>query len=413
MTVNINFRTLEPFLEEELVNKGKKFLEIIENDPQLGFTELIDTDKYVTATIDLINKLNSKIQTLLVLGIGGSALGTSMVLDAIPDKVNKKVIVIDNVDSTTIKEITKNLDIESTMINVVSKSGGTVEPISLFKYFFNIFEKKLGTKKAVEHCVLTTDSTNGVLRKLADKLNFKTLPIPSNVGGRFSILTPVGLFPLAFAGIDIVKLIKGGKKQKENGQLKAIKCAVLDYQMYKQNKNIKILFPYSDRLVTFGQWYLQLFGESLGKKHNTKGEIVNTGQTAVVAKGVTDQHSQLQLYMEGPLDKFIAFFKINNNSQLTIPETFHEFEGFTLTTGKTFEQLLNAEMKGTMDALENAQVPIFEYSLDNIDEETIGELIYLFELQTAITGYLLDINPFDQPGVEAGKIIAKKILNGN
>lgn len=413
MTVNINFRKMESFLTEELINIGTSFAEEVENNPKLGFTKLTDTEKYINECQNVIKTIDKKMDTLLVLGIGGSALGTSMVLDALPDNINKKVIVIDNVDSHSIDKITKTLNPSTTIINIVSKSGGTVEPISQFKYFFNIFEKQLGTEKAIEHCILTTDSKDGVLRKLADKLHFKTLPIPSNVGGRFSILTPAGLFPLAFAGIDISKIIKGAKNQKDYGQLKAVKSAVIDYHMYKQNKNIKILFPYSDRLVTFGQWYLQLFGESLGKRYNNNGEIVNTGQTAVVAKGVTDQHSQLQLYMEGPSDKFIAFFKVTKNKKITIPDTFGDYEGFTLTSGKTFEQLLNAEMEGTMTALEESGMPIFEYSLENVDEETIGELIYLFELQTAITGSLLGINAFDQPGVEAGKIIAKKILSGN
>lgn len=411
MNVSIDFCQLEKFFTEELIIKGNSYIKKIEENKQLGFTDLPENEEYAEICLNLVNSLDKEIDTLLVLGIGGSALGTSMVLDAIPEKVSKKIIVLDNVDPNTIEKVSKSIQPEKTIINVVSKSGGTVEPISQFKYFFKQFEEELGKEKAINHCVLTTDKEKGVLRKLANNLNFKTLPIPENVGGRFSILTPVSLFPLAFAGIDIKKLLKGAKTTKDNGSVLAIKSAILDFKMYLDKKNIKILFPYSDRLFTFGQWYLQLFGESLGKKLNNLGETVHTGQTAVLAKGVTDQHSQLQLYMEGPKDKYIGFFKVEEMSNVIIPDTFNEFEGFTLTSNKTFKQLMDAEFTGTFSALEKEGVPVFKYILKTINEETIGELIYLFELQTALTGSFLNINAFDQPGVEAGKIIAKEILN--
>ncbi len=411
MAVHINYKKQQKLITDNLMEKGYKFAKEIENDANLGFTELTDTLEYVEKSEEIVKSLPTEIDTLLVLGIGGSALGTSMILNALPDKTNKNVVVLDNVDSNTIDKITNEIDISKTAINVVSKSGGTVEPISLFKYFFKIFENKLGFEQTVNRCILTTDREKGVLRALANKYNFKTLPIPSNVGGRFSILTPVSLFPLAFAGINIKQIVTGAKNFKENKIEQSVIGAITDYLMWQQQKTIKVLFPYSDKLVTFGHWYLQLFAESLGKKYDKNKKEVRTGQTAVIAKGVTDQHSQLQLYMEGPKDKYIAFFSVKNNKQVTIPDTFHNIEGFTLTSNKTFEQLMNAEMIGTMQALEEAGVPILHYQLDEINEQTLGELIYLFEMQTAITGYFLNINPFDQPGVEAGKIIAKKILS--
>jgi glucose-6-phosphate isomerase len=408
MTIHINYP--KQLITDNLTEKGLNFAKEIENDEDLGFTELTDTHEYIAISEKIVNSLPIEIDTLLVLGIGGSALGTSMVLNALPDKINKKVIVLDNVDSSTIDKVAKEINIEKTAINVVSKSGGTVEPVSLFKFFFKIFENKLGFEKAVKHCILTTDSKKGVLRLLANKFNFKTLPIPSNVGGRFSILTPVSLFPLAFAGIDIKQIVEGAKNFKKENLKQAVSGAITDYLMWKQQKTIKVLFPYSDKLVTFGHWYLQLFAESLGKKYNKEGKEVRTGQTAVIAKGVTDQHSQLQLYMEGPANKYIAFFSVKENKKVIIPDTFNNIEGFKLTSNKTFNQLMNAEMEGTMQALKEEGIPVLRYRLEKIDEKTLGELIYLFEMQTAITGYFLNINPFNQPGVEAGKIIAKKIL---
>ncbi|BBB32091.1 glucose-6-phosphate isomerase [Thermotomaculum hydrothermale] len=417
MKIKLNLRKLEHFKNDknfiELFNKGIDFAEEIEKDSSIGFTELPDTDIYVEKAKAVAEKLPEGIDTLLVLGIGGSALGAKMVRDCFKEFLNKELIILDNVDPFTIHEIAKKINPEKTVINVISKSGSTVEPISQFKFFYNLFEVELGKEETLKRIVITTDLVKGNLRKLADELNLLSLEVPENVGGRFSVLTPVGIFPLEFCGIDTKLLLKGAQNLKKNGKEIAVTGAVLDYLFYNKGKNIKVLFIYSDRLYRFGEWYLQLFAESLGKRVDRDGNKVKIGATGVLAKGVTDQHSQVQLYKEGPDDKFFAFFKVNKKVDVLIPESFGEFEGFSYLNGKTFSQLMDAECEGTMQALENEEKPLILYEIEEIDLEAMGKLIYLFELQTAVCGYFYNINPFDQPGVEEGKIIAKKLLGYN
>ncbi len=414
MKVNLNLRKLENLKQDKefnsLMEKGVKFAEEIEKDEAIGFTSLVETDEFIKQSRIVSEKLPEGIDTLLVLGIGGSALGTKMVRDCFYNSLTKKLIVLDNVDPDTVYQVAKGINPEKTVINVISKSGSTVEPISLFKFFYNLFERELGRENTLKRIVITTDRTKGNLRKLADSLGLLSLEVPENVGGRFSVLTPVGIFPLEYCGLDTQRLLNGGLKQKNEGKDMAITGAVLDYLFYNKGKNIKVLFIYSDRLFRFGEWYLQLFAESLGKRLDKNGNEINVGATGVLAKGVTDQHSQVQLYKEGPDDKLFSFFKVNEKTDILIPDSFNEYEGFSYLSGKTFSQLMDAECEGTMQALENAGRPVILYEIDEIDLEAMGELIYLFELQTAVCGYLYNINPFDQPGVEEGKIIAKKLL---
>ncbi len=414
MKISLQLRKLENFKNDvkfnSLFEKGLKYADEIEKDEAIGFTDLPETDRYIEQAKAVSERLPDGIDTLLVLGIGGSALGAKMVRDCFSAYLNKNLIILDNVDPYTIHDVAKKINPEKTVINVISKSGSTVEPISQFKFFYNLFELELGREEALKRVVVTTDIAKGSLRKLADQLGLLSLEVPENVGGRFSVLTPVGIFPLEYCGIDTKKLLEGALKQKQEGKGLAVTGAVLDYLFYNKGKNIKVLFIYSDRLFRFGEWYLQLFGESLGKRFDKSGKEVNVGATGVLAKGVTDQHSQVQLYREGPDDKFYAFFKINKKIDVLIPDSFDKFEGFSYLSGKRFSQLMDAECEGTMQALENAGRPVVLYEIDEIDLEAMGELIYLFELQTAVCGYLYNINPFDQPGVEEGKVIAKKLL---
>ena len=414
MGISLNMRKMAYLAEgrafQELARKGEGFFEKICKDTEIGFTDLPENLIYVDQCDDALNQLPVNVETLYVLGIGGSALGTSMLIDAFPERCSRRVVVVDNVDGDTIGRLLKHADPEKSVLNVISKSGSTVEPLSLFSVFFAHFEEKLGRKEALRRVVVTTDVNKGALRQLAEEEGLISLSVPGNVGGRFSVLTPVGLFPAMFAGIDVVPLLLGAKSEKRNGQERAVSGAVVDYLFQEQTRNIKVLFPYCDRLKTFGDWYLQLFAESLGKLKNRRGMTVRSGQTGVVALGVTDQHSQLQLYKEGPGDKAFFFFTVKNQVDMAIPPVFDKYSSFQVLREKTFSQLMQAEAEGTMQSLERNSLPVFEYELDKADGETLGALIFMFEMQTAITGYLMNINPFDQPGVEEGKLIARKLL---
>ncbi|NOZ12316.1 MAG: glucose-6-phosphate isomerase [Acidobacteria bacterium] len=394
----------------ELARKAEGFFGKICEDPEIGFTGLPENLVYVDRCDEALNRLPAGSETLYVLGIGGSALGTSMLINAFSGSCIRKVVVVDNVDGSTVNQLLREMNPETSVINVISKSGSTVEPLSLFSIFFEHFVAKLGREEAFRRVVVTTDVEKGALRQLAEEENLISLPIPGNVGGRFSVLTPVGLFPAMFAGIDVVPLLLGAKREKREGQSRAVCGAVLDYLFQEQGRNIKVLFPYCDRLKTFGDWYLQLFAESLGKLKNRRGMVVRSGQTGVVAVGVTDQHSQLQLYKEGPGDKSFFFFTLENQENIPIPDVFGRYPSFQILRGKSLGKLMLAEAEGTMQSLEKNSLPVFEYTLSGIDGETLGALIFMFEMQTAITGYLMNVNPFDQPGVEEGKIIARKLL---
>jgi len=414
MGITLNMRKMAYLTEgityRELARKGELFFDRICEDPAVGFTDLPEQLIYLDHSDEALNRLPAGMETLYVLGIGGSALGTSMLLRAFPDSCRRRVVVVDNVDSDTIHRLLNEMEPEKSVLNVISKSGSTVEPLSLFSAFFAHLAEKLGEKEAFRRVVVTTDIKKGALRQLAEEKGLISLSIPNNVGGRFSVLTPVGLFPAMFAGIDPVHLLLGAKREKREGRGRAVCGAVLDYLSQEQNRNIKVLFPYCDRLKTFGDWYLQLFAESLGKLKNRRGMVVRSGQTGVVAVGVTDQHSQLQLYKEGPGDKSFFFFTVKEQKDVPIPAVFDNYSSFEVLRGKAFGELMQAEAEGTMQSLERNSLPVFEYQLEKLDGETLGALIFMFEMQTAITGYLMNVNPFDQPGVEEGKLIARKLL---
>ncbi len=414
MGITLNMRKMAYLKEStacrELARKGEGFFQKIGEDPEIGFAGLPENLIYVDHCDEALNRLPAGMETLYVLGIGGSALGASMLIDAFPGSIKREVIIVDNVDSDTVSRLLLKINPKKSILNVISKSGSTVEPLSLFSAFFSHFEKKLGRSETLRRVVITTDIEKGALRQLAEEEDLISLPIPGNVGGRFSILTPVGLFPAMFAGIDVVPLLLGAKREKREGMNRAVTGAVVDYLFQEQSRNIKVLFPYCDRLKTFGDWYLQLFAESLGKLTNRRGRVVRSGQTGVVAVGVTDQHSQLQLYKEGPGDKSFFFFTVKNQPDIPVPSVFESYSSFQILKGKSFSHLMNAEAEGTMQSLERNGLPVFQYELDNVDGETLGALIFMFEMQTAITGYLMNINPFDQPGVEEGKQIARKLL---
>ncbi len=417
MELTLSLRRLADRKQERefqgLMERALREAENLMQDDSVGFIELPETTAYVDQCDRVLDQLPQDVDRLLVLGIGGSALGTRMILDALPEAHNRRVDIVDNVDSHTVSRFLRELDPERTVLNVVSKSGSTVEPLALFRLFYGRMKGALGEAEAQRRIVLTTDPEKGALRQLAEEMNLQTLPVPKQVGGRFSVLSPVGLFPCMFAGVDVIRLLLGARKEKRDGLERICTGAVLDYMFAEAGKSIKVVFPYSDRMQTFGEWYLQLFAESLGKRVDNTGREVRTGQTAVVAKGVTDQHSQLQLYREGPANKVFAFFRIADMPALELGSDFEHLAPFGILDGQCLDSLMQAECEGTMQSLENDGQPVMCYELEQINAETLGRLIFLFEMQTAVTGRLLNIDPFNQPGVEEGKRIAKELMGGS
>jgi glucose-6-phosphate isomerase len=375
----------------------------------LGFRKL---PKGQAAIVDDILETAAHVRknydTFVVLGIGGSALGPIAVEQALTDGQSKmKLIVEDNVDPERLARVFGSLDLKRTMFNVITKSGKTSETMSQMMYVASAIEKVGLALK--DHIIATTDEKNGELVKIVQKEGLKSFIIPSDVGGRFSELTPVGLLPAAVCGHDIRAMLEGAAYMdelcmRETGNPAAF-YALLHVLGMKKGFNISVMLPYADSLKYMSDWYAQLWAESLGKRYGTDGSEVFAGQTPVKALGVTDQHSQIQLYTEGPFDKIVTFLKVDKfRNDLEIPAALTYIDAISFLGGKTFGQLLEAERSATEYALCKAGRANITIALSEVKAYTVGSLLYFFEMATAYAGEMLGINAFDQPGVEEGKV---------
>ena len=361
-----------------------------------------------------------RFDNILVLGIGGSALGGIAVCEALlkpywnllsDEQRNNmpKIFFLDNIDPDQMNGLLNVLDLKKTLVNVITKSGSTAETMSQFMILKNRLEEELGDDYR-KHIVATTDQTTGILRQISNEEGYKTFVIPDDVGGRFSVFSAVGLLPFALVGIDIEELMQGVKDMDlalKNTDIRhniAAQNALIHYLMDTQKgKNLAVMMPYSSRLKYVSDWFVQIWAESLGKNKNLDGEPVCVGPTPIKAVGATDQHSQIQLYNEGPNNKLITFIRVKEfDSSIEIPKIF-EYTGIGYLGGKTINELLNAEADATRVTLVDYQRPNVTITLDNISPYNIGQLLYMLEVQTAITGALYHINAFDQPGVEQAK----------
>lgn len=376
-------------------------------------------DKVVEDIIAEAGKIRARFKNFVVLGIGGSALGPIAAAQALKHlryneltpakRKGPRFYVEDNIDPERMKALLDVVDIKKTMFNVITKSGATSETMAQYLIIFNLLKKKLGDA-AKEHIIATTDAAKGNLIKIAREEGFKMFVIPDGVGGRFSQLSPVGLLPAAVLNIDIKKMLKGAAfmdkmcasaNPRENPALMA---AALSYLSIKSGKNINVTMPYADSLKYVADWFCQLWGESLGKKSDGAGKEVYAGQTPVKALGVTDQHSQIQLYTEGPFDKTITFITVKNfRKKAVIPQGYADIPDVSFLCGHTLNKLLASEFAATEYALLKAGRVSSNIILPYVDEFTLGQLFYFFMLQTAYCGAMLGINTFDQPGVEEGK----------
>ncbi|MEO5927404.1 MAG: glucose-6-phosphate isomerase [Patescibacteria group bacterium] len=358
---------------------------------------------------------------LLVIGIGGSDLGARALSKAlVTEKTNglRLHFAGANTDPDELSSLLKQLDLKKTAINIISKSGDTVEPMTTFLIVREALIKAVGKSKAASHIIATTDAQSGSLRMLADEEGYVTLPVAGNVGGRFSVLTDVGLFPLAAAGIEIDAILKGAKTVRDSfvreaaDKNDACAFAASQFAYAEEGKRIQILMPYAERLREVGFWYRQIWAESLGKKTNRKGKIVHVGPTPIAALGATDQHSQIQLYTEGPDDKTVTFIEVDSFSEtLHVPKSVSAIKPLAYLAGTSLERIIHAEREATAKALTLAGCPNATIHLSSVSPETMGALVMFFELATGISGELYDINAYDQPGVEAGKHAMKKILS--
>ena len=360
-------------------------------------------------------------ENFVVLGIGGSALGNIALQTALnpymynlDEKQRKgpRLFVLDNVDPLQISSFLDWIEgrLDKTIFNVISKSGRTAETAAQFLTACSLIEKRIGKNRLKEQIIATTDAKEGTLRKMTDKFGFRNLQVPDGVGGRFSVLSAVGLLSAAVCGIDIENLLAGAAQmdkkvsQKDFYQNPAAVNAAINCHYYNRGKRISVMMPYSFALKDLADWYRQLWAESLGKAKDLSGKEVFVGPTPIKALGATDQHSQVQLYREGPNDKLFTFLAVRDfDKDVEIGKAPDISPELDFLSGQKMSRLLNSEKAATEYALLESKRPNLTVAFDRITPYTIGQFIYLFEATTSIAGSILGINTYDQPAVELGK----------
>ena len=396
-------------IHKELHTKAKDENEFV------GWLEL--PTKYNKREFEKIKKCANKIKedsdVLVVIGIGGSYLGARAVIESLThtfynslDKSLRKtpqiLYVGNNISSTYLTDLIELIGDRDLSVNVISKSGTTTEPAIAFRVFREFMENKYGAKEARKRIYVTTDAEKGALKKLSLEEKYETFVIPDNIGGRYSVLTAVGLLPIAVSGVDIDKLMEGARFAQEkysDQNLKYNDCykyAVLRNILYKNEKNIEILVSYEPKMHYLIEWWKQLFGESEGKE--------NKGIYPSGAEFTTDLHSLGQYIQEGRRNLFetvINIVKTDSNIKINIDED--NLDGLNYLSGKTMDFVNKKAMEGTIQAHVDGGVPNIVLNIDNLDAQTIGHLLYFFELACAMSGNLLEVNPFNQPGVEKYK----------
>lgn len=390
---------------------------------EIGFPDLPAERALAAQTVALARELDAKFDSLVVLGIGGSSLGGKALVNALAHpqhnllptgrRTGMRVFFPDNSDPSTFEGLLSILDLADTCFATITKSGGTAETMAQHVALRERCIVQLGLAGYRERCVLVTDPAKGALRKIAEAEGLRALPVPANIGGRFSALSPVGLLPAAAAGIDVPALLEGAAAMEarcrsgsplENPAL--LLAATLHLADARRGKRIHVLMPYADGLRDLSDWFVQLWAESLGKSEQV-------GPTPLRAVGATDQHSSLQLMMEGPKDKLVALVRVDRpraDVPIRIPDGYRGHGEFAYLDGHTMGALIDAELISTEAALRKAGRPSLRITLPRLDPRAVGELVMLLELTTAYAGGLYGVNPFDQPGVEAGKRYTQGLL---
>ncbi len=395
---------------------------------ETAYRDLAFNEKTVQKVKELTAQLKDRCENLVVLGIGGSTLGNIALQTALnpymhnlddAQRQGPRLFVFDNIDPD---QFTSFLDwvgdkLDKTIFNVISKSGQTAETAAQFLIVRKMLSDRLGPDGCKNQVVATTDLEQGTLRKIAAEDNLRCLEVPKDVNGRFSVLSAVGLFSAAMCGIDIDSLLEGARDMDERVSCKdfyknpAAINAAINYHFYNHGKKISVMFPYSYALKDLADWYRQLWAESLGKAEDLKGNEVHIGPTPVKALGTTDQHSQVQLYREGPNDKLFTFLQVSNfHNDLKIAPAPDCAPELAFLAGKSLGTLFNNEKRATEFALLQSQRPCLTVIFPEVNAYTVGQFIYLYEVTTSLAGALFGINPYDQPAVELGKEAAFALM---
>ena len=404
--------------------EAKRGFDALRGGGSVGFLDLPGNTQLLNQVTSFVAKARGKYDDVVILGIGGSALGPIALRTALrPSGWNMldekardnypRLQVLDNVDPETIAALLGRLRLARTLFIVTSKSGGTAETMAQFVI---VHDRLVGEKlDLTQHLVFVTDPKQGALRPLADRLKVPALDIPPNVGGRFSVLTPVGTLPAALIGIDVKSLLAGAgemAKRCDSAELASNPAGVYALLQWladtQLKKSIAVFMPYSDPLRDFAGWFVQLWAESLGKK---RPDGTSVGSTPIAALGATDQHAQVQLFMEGPADKTVTFVSVRERAtDVKIPAGFPDVKELGYLAGHSLGELIDIEQRATAGALAKRGRPNMTIQLDRVDAAHVGQLMMLLEIATAYAGQLYGIDAFNQPGVELGKQFAYALL---
>ncbi|MBN1844152.1 MAG: glucose-6-phosphate isomerase [Sedimentisphaerales bacterium] len=385
---------------------------------------------YQQAMVEEVKRLTEQIRgrfdNLVVLGIGGSALGNIALQTALNDpfynlrqrRNGPRLFVMDNVDPVQFASLLDILDgqLDRTCFNVISKSGQTAETAAQLLIVWDLLRRRLPLAHLADQVIATTSPDSGVLRQVATEQNLRTLEVPPGVGGRFSVLSQVGLFSAAMCNIDIDQLLLGARamdervKEKNLRQNPAALYAAIQYLFYQKKKNLSVMMPYSYQLKDLCDWYRQLWAESLGKEKTRDGQVVHAGPTPIKALGATDQHSQVQLYREGPHDKVFTFLEVEHFARDVVIGQEENAGALAYLGGQSLAALMNSEKLATEYALVQSQRPCLTVLFPEISAYTVGQFLYLFEVATSYMGELLNIEAYDQPAVELGKDATRALM---
>jgi glucose-6-phosphate isomerase len=376
----------------------------------IGFFRLPHNYQLLKATQDIYETFKHK-KYFIHIGIGGSALGPEMLLSALRNHSATEFVFINNIDPDDLERKLKKVDLKESLIYVVSKSGTTAETVAGMAIVLNSLQSAGITQESYkDHVVFCTDPVKGELRRLSHDWGIKALDIPENIGGRFSVLTPVGLLPALFAGINIQSLLEGARDLEKHlyDPLLGKNFFHLAFWLkahHDQGLRQTVMMPYSSLLKEYSAWFVQLWAESLGKN--------GKGLTPISAYGATDQHSQMQLFMEGPNDKVLFMIEVEKfNSDFTLKNDISS-QSFINLSSFNLSDLMKAELEGTLTALRENNREVVHVKIPILNEKYVGQLILFAECLTVIVGELLKVNPFDQPGVEAGKKYANEWLKNH
>lgn len=408
MAIEIYFS--QPIDDQQRCENELTSLKTILDHPDSGFFHLMDDEEQIVKSKELYHRHKDRVKTFIHVGMGGSSIGAQMLVNSLGNQKNVRFFFLNNIDPDYINECLESLNIEESFFYFVSRSGTTAETLSIFALITNwLYSQNYENKDLKNFMAFSTDPFRSELLSLAREWEIPIVPIPSAVGGRFSVLSTAGLVPALFADVDIEKLYQGAKILKSDiffGDMKSnivLQMARFLLKHKSLGKNQTVFIPYSSHFKELSIWFTQLWAESLGKKRKSGDDIVREGMTPLAGHGPADQHSLLQLLIDGPDDKVVIFLEIQNfENDFGLENQFdtsslHKISPFTLG------QLIKAELVGTIKLLENEKKPWVKMIITRRDEMNMGAIILYLQCLTVYIGHCLKINPFDQPAIEQGK----------